>query len=63
MSATVRILAIFTCGYLLIGMLLSMLMDRITKLELKIFISGVLFWPIALPSAVIAGIQKIRKRR
>jgi hypothetical protein len=58
-----RVFAMIACGYVLIGLLISMLMDRFKKLEPRILLLGVLFWPLAFPVAVIAGIREIRKRR
>jgi ABC-type sugar transport system permease subunit len=58
----VRIFEIGLCAYLLIGVLISMLMDHHKKLAGKIFFLGVLFWPIVLPIAVVSGIREIRRR-
>jgi len=53
----------FACAYLLIGMLISLLMDRFNKLETWVFIIGVLTWPLLLPAAIVSGVKDMRRRR
>jgi hypothetical protein len=57
-----KTIGLFTCFYLLVGLLITMLMDRYKRLEPRIFVLGVLIWPIALPLAVGSGIREIRRR-
>ncbi len=57
-----KIVGLFACAYLLVGLLITMLMDRYKKLEPRIFVLGVLIWPVVLPLAVRSGIREIRRR-
>jgi len=58
-----RIFALILCSYALIGLLVTMLMDRFRKLEPVIFILGVLTWPFVLPTAIILGLLDLRRGR
>jgi hypothetical protein len=58
-----RTLGLIVCAYLLIGLFISMLMDRFKRLQIRIFVLGVLMWPLAFPLAVNSGIRELRRRR
>ncbi len=58
-----RALGLFSCSYLLIGLLVTMLMYRFKKLEPAVFIIGMLAWPLALPAAILSAFREVRRRR
>jgi len=57
-----RIFGLILCSHLLIGLLVTMLMDRFRRLEPMIFLLGVLIWPLVLPTAIILGLRDFRRR-
>jgi len=59
----VRIFGLILCSYVLIGLLITMLMDRFRKLDPTIFFLGIVIWPFVLPAAIILGLRDLRRRR
>jgi F0F1-type ATP synthase assembly protein I len=62
-SSGMRLVGLWACGYALIGLLVTMLMDRFKKLEPMVFIIGILVWPLVLPAAILSGLRDARRKR